>query len=252
MGDSDEPNMIGQKLKQNWPNAIGELFIIVVGVLIALAIDQWNADRLERLEEVDAIKRILVDLQTDLDDFDFRLKSVSGKEESLIRVRSALAKDIVVEPEQFLTDIIVGADFGWNQGFAQRPTYDNLMASGQLGIIQSADVRDKISNYYRLYEDEHIRIDERETGYPALSYELVPRRGLEELRDGVTLERTLDPNLSEQQKLELVDLVLNSSISNQITAELNLARFIREVELALQWSAKTLAGELESYLEKIE
>jgi hypothetical protein len=244
--------LISQKLKQNWPNAIGELFIIVVGVLIALAIDQWNADRLERLEEVDAVKRILVDLQTDLEDFDFRLNSVSAKEESLLRIQSALAEGTVVEPEQFLTDVIIGADFGWNQGFAQRPTYDNLMASGQLGVIQSADVRDKVSNYYRLYEDEHIRIDERETGYPALSYELVPRRGLKELQDGVTLERTLDPNLSEQQMLELVDLVLNSSIASQVMAELNLARFIREVELTLQWSATTLAGELESYLEQID
>ena len=79
--------MIWQKLKQNWPSAIGELFVIVVGVLIALAIDQWNADRLERLEEVDAISRILVDLQTDLVDFAFRLESVSAKEQSLMRIR---------------------------------------------------------------------------------------------------------------------------------------------------------------------
>lgn len=244
--------MIWKKIKQDWPNAIGELFIIVVGVLIALAIDQWNANRLERLEEFDAVSRVLADLQTDLDDFAFRLESISAKEQSLLRVRSALAQDIDVEPEQFLTDIIVGADFGWNQGFAKRPTYDNLMASGQLGIIQNADIRDKISNYYRLYEDEHIRIEERETGYPALSYQLVPRRGLGELNDGVTLERTLDPDLSKQQRIDLVDLIRSSAIPNQVTAELNLARFIREVELVLQWRAETLAADLEGYLQQLE
>ena len=244
--------MIWHKLRQNWPTAIGELLIIVVGVLIALAIDQWNANRLERLEEVDAVSRILIDLQTDLGDFAFRLESISAKEQSLMRVRSALAQDIDVQPDQFLTDIIVGADFGWNQGFAKRPTYDNLTASGQLGIIQNADVRDKITNYYRLYEDEHIRIEERETEYPALSYQLVPRRGLSELNDGITLERTLDPNLSEQQKRDLVDLIRSSLISNHVTAELNLARFIREVELTLQWQAKALTAELEDYLGQIK
>jgi hypothetical protein len=244
--------MIWKKLKDNWLNAIGELLIIVVGVLIALAIDQWNANRLERQEEADAVSRILIDLQTDLDDFAFRLKSVSAKEQSLARVRSTLTQDIAVEPEQLLTDIIVGADFGWNQGFAQRPTYDNLMASGRLGIIQNADVRDEISNYYRLYEDEHIRIDERETGYPALSYQLVPRRGLDEVGDGVTLERTLDPELSEEQMIILVDLIRSGPIADHVTAELNLARFIREVELTLQWRAKKLVGELEGYLEQIE
>ena len=100
------------KIKQDWPNSIGELFIIVVGVLIALALDQWNANRLERLEEVDAVSRILIDLQTDLDDFAFRLESISAKEQSLLRVRSSLTQDVDVEPEIFLTDIIVGADFG--------------------------------------------------------------------------------------------------------------------------------------------
>ena len=74
--------MIWKKLKDNWLNAIGELLIIVVGVLIALAIDQWNANRLERQEEVDAVSRILIDLQTDLDDFAFRLESVSAKDET--------------------------------------------------------------------------------------------------------------------------------------------------------------------------
>ncbi|MFT5501351.1 MAG: hypothetical protein ACI88G_001488 [Woeseiaceae bacterium] len=244
--------MIWQKLKLNWSNAIGELVIIVVGVLIALAIDQWNANRLERLEEVNAVSRIIIDLQTDLDDFAFRLESVSAKEQSLLRVKAALEQDIESEPVQFLTDIIVGSDIGWNQGFAQRSTYDNLMASGQLSIIQKADIRAKISSYYRLYEDEHIRIEERETGYPALSYQLVPRRGLEKLSDEITLERTLDPNLSERQLLDLVHLVRSSSISNQVTAELNLARFIREVELVLQWQAKNLVGELEGYLDQFE
>jgi hypothetical protein len=244
--------MIWHRLKQNWLNALGELFIIVVGVLIALAIDQWNANRLERLEEVDAVSRILIDLQTDLEDFAFRLDSVVAKEQSLLRIRSALTRDVDIEPNQFLTDVIVGADFGWNQGFAQRPTYDNLMASGQLGIIQNADVRDRISNYYRLYEDEHTRIEERETEYPALSYQLVPRRGLNEVRDGVTLERTLDPDLSEKQKRDLINLIRSSPISNQVTAELNLARFIKEVEMVLQREARKLTAELESYLGQIE
>ncbi len=38
-------------LRLGWGYAIGELIIVVAGVLIALATDAWNDDRLNRLEE---------------------------------------------------------------------------------------------------------------------------------------------------------------------------------------------------------
>jgi hypothetical protein len=79
-------------------------------VLIALAIDQWNDERLERQEEIDAVARELNDLQTDLQDFDFRLKSIVAKEESLLRVKAIFAGSVDIEPATFLTDIIVGAE----------------------------------------------------------------------------------------------------------------------------------------------
>lgn len=244
--------MIWRKFKLDWSYAFGELFIVVIGVLIALTIDQWNDNRLERIEENDAVSRILIDLETDLNDFDFRLKSVAAKEESLLRVRAALAGDVEIDPVAFLTDIIVGADFGWNQGFAQRSTYDNLMASGRLGIIQDGEIRGQISDYYRIYQDEHIRIEERETDYPALSYRLVPRRSGQEDLEIIALERTLDPRLSDAELLDLVALVQASSIGDHVTAEINLARFIQEVEWALQSRAVTLIGELERYQTRLQ
>jgi hypothetical protein len=36
-----------------WSYAIGELFVVTIGVLIALTIGEWNNERLERTEEFD-------------------------------------------------------------------------------------------------------------------------------------------------------------------------------------------------------
>ena len=47
--------------KLDWPYAVGELIIVTAGVLIALAIDQWNSDRLDRVEE----QRILLGLKSE-------------------------------------------------------------------------------------------------------------------------------------------------------------------------------------------
>ncbi len=243
--------MFWRKFKLDWPYAVGELLIVVIGVLIALAIDQWNDDRLERLEEVDAVARILTDVQTDLQDFDFRLKFVDAKEESLLRVKAFLAGGAQIDPATFLRDIVGGADFGWNQGLARRSTYDNLLESGRLGIIADPEIRSQISDYYRYYQDSHNRIDERETDYPALSYQLVLRTHTNQ-NEGVVSEQEIESGLSDTQLNELVALVRASAIGDHVTAELNLARFILQIELDLQGRAVSLTSLLEEYQARIQ
>jgi len=43
--------------------AIGEIVLVVIGILIALQINNWNTGRLERLEE----KKILISVKKDLE-----------------------------------------------------------------------------------------------------------------------------------------------------------------------------------------
>lgn len=241
-----------RKLKLDWSYAVGELFIVVVGVLIALAIDQWNDDRLERLEEIDAIARLLADVKTDVQEFDFRLKAVAEKEESLLRVGAELARDTGSDPATLLNDIITGADFGWNQGLARRATYDNLIGSGKLVIIADSSIRSQIADYYRYYQDSHNRIDERETEYPALSYRLVPRQIRPSQDEGVVWERDVDSGLSETELAEIVASVRASSLPDHVIAELNLARFIREIELDLRDRAESVIGDLEEYQRSLQ
>ena len=52
--------------KLNWSYGLGELIIVIVGVLTALSVDQWNSDRLDRLEEGRIVEQLTSDLNTDL------------------------------------------------------------------------------------------------------------------------------------------------------------------------------------------
>lgn len=236
-----------KNLKLNWSYAVSELLIVVVGILIALAIDQWNDNRLERTEEVEAISRILVDVRSDLQFLEFRFKAIASKEKSLLRIRETLAGSSPSDPRSFLKDIVIGADFGWNQGLAQQSTYDDLLGSGKLGIIGDPEIRFQIATYYRYYEDEHNRIDERETDYPSMSYRLVPRNIISDENLGVVLDREIDAALSDEQIAELAAEILESPIKNHVTAEINLARFIYGVTLSTQRRASALAETLEEY-----
>ena len=228
-------------------NALGELVIIVAGVLIALAIDQWNSDRLERAEEQAAIAQLLEDLRLDISAFDFRLDRVTQKEESLLRVRQDLASQETEDPANFLQDVIFGADFGWNQGGATRATYNDLLGAGNLGIIRDPEVRFRISRYYEYIAAEEPRMDERETASPGLSYQHVPRQRVEPTVDFLVEERAVEQGLSDDALRSIVDNVMKSSIGRLITAEINLARFIRGMTLDARKQAIKLLKRLEAY-----
>jgi hypothetical protein len=234
-----------------WSYAIGELFVVTIGVLIALAIGEWNKERLERAEEFDVVSRLISDIEVDLQEFEFRLKAINDKEESLLRVQSALSNAGPQNEIVFLRDIIIGADFGWNQGLANRATFDDLLGSGSLAIISDREIRTLISAYYKNYNDSHTRIEERETEYPHRSYQLVPR-SIVLMKDGVVDESHLESDLGDEYINELVNAVLESSIGQYVIAEINLAHFIRGATKGNQARAADLMARLKTYQTKFE
>lgn len=231
-------------LKLDWAYAIGELIIVTVGVLIALAISQWNDDRLERAEEVSIVERLLADLERDSSGFDLGLSLLAGKVDSLGRVYFVLAvsDSEPEEPVGFLGDVIYGAQYGWNQHTANRVTFDELLGSGKVGLIRDADLRLRIAEYYKLAESAKARIGERETRYPNVSYQLAPRVN----------EFELQPDLSDDELRRLVRGVFESSLRDHVIAEINLARFIRRIFIDLGTARQELAGDLQTYLDSIE
>ena len=78
--------MLWRKFKLDWSYAIGELFIVTIGVLIALAIDQWNSDREDQIEEKQIIKRLIADLETDIEKSERALLILERKLGSLGRI----------------------------------------------------------------------------------------------------------------------------------------------------------------------
>ena len=242
-----------RKLRDSWPSAFGELLIIIIGVLVSLAIDQWNDDRVDRATERLAISRIRTDIQSDMEDFELRSRILDIKEDSLLRVRRALEIGSANDAEALLIDIIDSANFGWNQGLAHRSTFDDLLGSGNLRIIQDPDIRLQIAEYYRSSDDEHIRTEERETPYPDLTYRLVPRgrSGIGDSGD-FTSEGQLESGLSERQLTELAARALESQLAEFVTAEINLGRFIQGVTVTLRSQALALSEQLEEYQASIQ
>ena len=177
--------------------AIGEIVLVVIGILIALQINNWNEERLDRIDEVEAVKGLISDVQLDLHNFEYRLEHVELKKKSLLRLEETLSNKNVDADDKILGDVVIGANFGWNQGQANRATYDGLMSSGRLGVIRASRIRSKIAKYYLAFAESATRIDERETEFPALSYRLVPREDAATDESSVVAETMVLSTLSK-------------------------------------------------------
>lgn len=243
--------MFWRKFKLDWTYALGELFIVTAGVLIALALDGWNSARLERAHERDLVARLMADIDGDLRRYDYQIKAIDRKEESLLRVRATFATNGPIDAAGFLRDIVDGANFGWSQVTAQRATFDDLLQSGRLALIEDADVRALIAAYYAASTQAIIRIDERETAYPDLSYQLVPRGPTVKSAGGLG-EGSVEPGLRDDALNQLVKSVRQSRIEDHVIAEVNLARFIRGVTANLRQQGSELLTRLKDYQKRIE
>ena len=116
-----------------------------------------------------------------------------------------------------------------------------------MGIIADTGIRTRIAEYYKRYNDSHNRIEERETIYPALSYQLVPRGSTNREEAGIVWERDVESGLSDAALSQLAESVHGSAIGDHVTAEINLSRFMRGITLELQNEAASLKTLLKEY-----
>ncbi len=239
--------MLWRKFKLDWTYAIGELAIVTVGVLIALAVDQWNSSRLAGIEEAAYVSRLMSDIDEDIKNLEYQINAVDQKQESLARVADQLRSGLVSNHLEFFQDIVIGANYGWNQETANRATYDDLLGSGNFGLINDHRTRVLISDYYDNFEGGGNRIEERETKYPNLTYELIPRATT--ARDeGTVWERSVERNLPPDRIERIYQDILGSDLEASTTAEANFGKFVTAMALSQLEKAKMLRTTLNNYL----
>ena len=230
--------------KLDWPYAVGELVIVTAGVLVALAIDQWNSDRLDRSEERVIIQRLISDLESDLASITLGLGFLPDKRGNLQRVYAVLS-NTESPPEDaagFLDDVVGGAIYGWAQTVVSTAVYDELVGAGRFTLIRDAELRSAISGYYLNRELQADRMEERETHYPDLSYQLALRE----------TEFDALAGLSDKQIEQLAEDAFNSGLRAHAIAELNFTRFAEETLPILEASVDDLMTELQTYLDTIQ
>ncbi|MCF6214482.1 MAG: DUF6090 family protein [Flavobacteriaceae bacterium] len=130
--------------------AIGEIVLVVIGILIAVQINNWNEDRKDRILEKEYLTRLLEDLKFDISwGNTYILDRYKRKVEGLEKGKAYYQGNYVIKDTlQFLRDIGYGGVFGYASLNLNKNTYNELISTGNLRKIESDKLRNEIVNYY--------------------------------------------------------------------------------------------------------
>lgn len=155
--DLMEKNKTGKYLKY----AIGEIILVVIGILIALQINNWNENRKSAIQETLYLKRLLSENREDVNTFN---NSISDLEKgittienlsSVLNSTSAMDSELITATQDYLGYGSIYPIFT-----SSTSTFDDLSSTGNLKDIQNTELRDQLVKHYAKHEQvaEWIRI----------------------------------------------------------------------------------------------
>ena len=135
--DLMEKNKTGKYFKY----AIGEIVLVVIGILIALQINNWNENRKNNIAEADYYCRIL-------DDFELNKKLIDETSE-LITNKIKLCKELLIDlnnipndRSKILNDFVVAVR--QDVFVPSTITFDDLTSSGQLKLLTDIKLKNRL------------------------------------------------------------------------------------------------------------
>jgi len=140
--------------------AIGEIVLVVIGILIALSINNWNEGRKLRIIEHKYLSNLKYDLDNDsislVDMIDKRTRKVKAIKQ-LISIAESKKIDNLVKIDSLILEVAIWWEFIPNDN-----TLQELVSSGSLNIIQDENIKNqllRLSNNYDqiVIERNHMR-----------------------------------------------------------------------------------------------
>lgn len=147
--------LLQNKTGKYFKYAIGEIVLVVIGILIALSINNWNQENKDNKLGKEYLTRIHRDMVQDTISFRGIIKSnVHVRNEvknALVVLYQGINTKKQVEYIASVYDLSVDQFFSPNQN-----TYNGMINSGALQLIKNLELKEAIINLYSEYEEKRL------------------------------------------------------------------------------------------------
>lgn len=129
--------------------AIGEIILVVIGILIAIQLNNLNEIRKENARELSFLVKLKDDINSDIVDITRSDSLVASREFDSGRALELFYKSTTVE-DILTTDSLFKAL--WNNLILNRKTYDEMLNTSSIYILKNKKLRNQVTDYYTLIE----------------------------------------------------------------------------------------------------
>ena len=195
--------------------AIGEIVLVVIGILIALQINNWNESRKDYAKSRNYLSEILKDLKGDTTSFNSALKEVS----STIAVEEWAINKFHDKTSPIDSLWMSFGGFYYDYAINDR-TFQKVQNAGDSKFTGFENVTDAINNYYSITKkrvENHTKWDTKEvTENQSYMRDLETHIEIDALRMDMIGERTIEkPFAIRQDSLEQMRLMIEFANSTR-------------------------------------
>jgi len=220
--------------------AIGEIFLVVIGILIALQVNNWNEERKSKINEKAYLTNLVKDIQEDMA---FNNRNVLSRFDKKVEALK-MGKDYyqgkyqIQDTIHFINSLGYGGVFGHVVWAFKKNTYNQLLNTGDFKSIENDTLRESIINYYNLLNVIEESGEGKETGYIKYTNSMRPFN-----RD--------DPDyISEFDKIFFLSKIKTEDFYRLLNLELNLAFDIKSKSIVVNERAEKLIKLIETQIKK--
>jgi len=223
--------------------AAGEILLVVIGILLALQIDNWNDQRKERIRELNYLHAIKNDLELNRKEVESFIQQKQTAIESANIVIKYFENDTIYNPSYFnLHNLNVSISTRFEE---KNNTFKELENSGQLALISNKEIKNLLLDMDLIYRriefwTDHLYNDLRELNY-AIQFHKVDLdptiKNLTYQLSSGQLGENVEPAI-EQYRILLSDLGYKNSF---VLSNYNNQMIIQGLEEILEESNRLIA-----------
>ncbi|MBE9548996.1 MAG: hypothetical protein IMF09_06255 [Proteobacteria bacterium] len=165
-------DLLGEgKTTRYFKYAIGEIVLVVIGILIALQINNQNDLRKERNKEVHYLSNIKNDLKINIVEMNKFIDARSNSIQAATRVLEHFEGKPITDTAAFNAEGFTVYD--WQRFYQSNNTFQELVNSGNLGLISNDEIKNLLLDIEAQYtkiksEEDHYRFDTETNLYEPL------------------------------------------------------------------------------------
>lgn len=213
--------------------AIGEIILVVIGILIALQINNWNESRKARLQEITLLENIKEDITRDTLDMTFNI----NYNKRFLKAESQLLNFLQGNAEQPKDSINYADALGLPMfSVFHKSTFNNLQ-NNEIGLISNNQLHKDISRFYDFFAEAMITIENDADLYETYDTKLVyfkkyfklSNQKLKDYNTGYTNNDYYNPDF---EKISMEFYLINEAKNDEaFKIELNESILFRQVLL---------------------